>query len=171
MDDFIRKLQKNMEQIGQRGVQVGGKALQLIDQRAAIFRLESRIRGAARQRRDLLMQIGKKVYALHKAGKVRNKDVLADCQAIDQLNEQIADLQAQVEALKRPDKNLQVELEDEETLTEEDEAAPPSAQAPEPEAPQQGEPTADQNAPAADNQEPSIPTWEPDPDQHQGDNS
>jgi len=125
--DFFQKAQDSAERLVRGSVRASGTALEWIDRRAAVYRLEGHIRGLVRQRRDLLMEIGKQVYALHKAGKVRNKDVLANCESIDQLGEQVEDLQAQIEAIRRPDRGLQVEVEldEDEPLTEEaDEAAP-----------------------------------------------
>jgi hypothetical protein len=52
------------------------------------------------RRRDTLQTIGEQVYALHGRGRVRNRDVLQNCEALDQIACQLADLHRQVEELR-----------------------------------------------------------------------
>ena len=98
-----------------------------IDRQATIQKLASGIRGLEHERHDLISTIGKKVYSLHQRGKVRNRDVLNDCVRIDEIGQQMADLQQQIEQIRRlaaTEEEIVVELEDEESLTDEEAAAP-----------------------------------------------
>ena len=71
-----------------------------LDRQAMIHTLTTQMRGLMRQRNELLLGIGKKVYTLYVRGKVRNKDVLADCDKIDAVREQIKALQAQIDEIR-----------------------------------------------------------------------
>ena len=72
-----------------------------IDRQATIQKLAARIRLLRRQRHQLLLTMGKKAYSLHTRGKVRNRDILGDCLHIDEIEADIKQVQAQIEALLR----------------------------------------------------------------------
>lgn len=105
-----------------RGSEAAGE---WIDEKAAIT---SRLRTIRRLRADhqrLLSTIGAKVYTLHTRGKVRNRDVLADCQRIDDILAHIERLKKEVEEIKRRSTRPEIQLmavEDEEPLVEAEEA-------------------------------------------------
>lgn len=118
-----------------RGSEAAGE---WIDEKAAIT---SRLRTIRRLRADqqrLLSTIGAKVYTLHTRGKVRNRDVLADCQQIDDILARIERLRKEIEEIKRRSTRPEIQLmavEDEEPLVEAEEAivaeeGPDSRQAP-----------------------------------------
>lgn len=78
----------------------GEAAAEAIEQRAQIQRLALGVRKLDKERSTLIRQIGAKVYSLHGKGKVRNQDVLVDCQRIDQIITEIAKLQKEIEAIR-----------------------------------------------------------------------
>ncbi len=86
------------------------------DRQAGIQKLAARIRLLRRQRHQFLLTMGKKAYSLHTRGKVRNRDILADCLHIDEIEAEIQQLQAQIEEIRRqagvsPDLALDMENE------------------------------------------------------------
>ncbi len=104
---------------GKHGVETLAESL---DRQAAIQRLSGQIRALNRERQELVKTIGKKVYTLHLRGKVRNRDVLADCKRLDEARDEIQNLQDQMEqirrqALREPE---EAALADETELTEEE---------------------------------------------------
>ncbi|MCX7599056.1 MAG: hypothetical protein N2512_09350 [Armatimonadetes bacterium] len=106
-----------------RGSEAAGEWL---DEKTAIT---SRLRTIRRLRADqqrLLNTIGAKVYTLHTRGKVRNRDVLADCQRIDEILAQIERLRKEIEEIKRRSTRPEIQLmavEDEEPLVQAEEEA------------------------------------------------
>jgi len=134
-----------------------------IDRQAAMQRLTQQRRALLRERDELLLGVGKKVYTLHVRGKVRNRDVLADCRKIDELREQIKRLLAEMDAirLRAMGEPGQERLEDESALSEEEESSTESAPAPEtPAAP--GTPPAPENATVVEPPE-AEPEEQPEP--------
>jgi len=94
-----------------------------IDRQATIQKLTGQIRALERERSQLIITIGKKVYSLHTRGKVRNRDVLRDCVRIDEAGQQIEQCQQQIEQIRRQaaaGEELVVEIEDEEPVTDEE---------------------------------------------------
>ena len=79
----------------------GGDSLAQAARRLAqVQRLQSQMQRLRARRRDTLQTIGEQVYALHGRGRVRNRDVLQNCEALDQIACQLADLHRQVEELR-----------------------------------------------------------------------
>jgi cell division protein FtsB len=79
----------------------GGDSLAQAARRLAqVQRLQSQMQRLRARRRDTLQAIGEQVYALHGRGRVRNRDVLQNCEALDQIACQLADLHRQVEELR-----------------------------------------------------------------------
>ncbi len=76
------------------------------------------------QTRDRFMSdMGHMVYTLHGRGKVRNADLLAVCERVDEINASIDELNRQIQELTKPAPRGQVEeveLEDETELVEEE---------------------------------------------------
>jgi len=80
----------------------------LQDRRNEVHRL-------ARERQQLLIDMGAKVYTLHRKGKVQNRDLLADCGRIDAIAEDIKRLELEIVEIKRAQAGdrREVEVEDE----------------------------------------------------------
>lgn len=115
----IRQFLARLFSRGRHGVETVAETL---DRQAKIQRLAGQVRTLARERNSLVVTIGKKVYALHTRGKVKNRDVLADCRRIDQIRDQIADLKRQIEEIRLASMGEMppVDLEDESLLGEEE---------------------------------------------------
>jgi len=95
-----------------------------IDRQAGIQKLAVRIRGLRRQRQQTLLTIGRKAYSLHSRGKVRNRDILADCLTIDEIEAEIAHIQARIEEIRREagaGQDVLLDLEDEAPVAGEEE--------------------------------------------------
>ncbi len=95
-----------------------------LDRQAGMQKLAARIRGLGHQRQQLLLTMGRKAYSLHRRGKVRNRDILADCLTIDELEAEIGHIQARIEEIRRqagPGQDVLLELEDEAPVAVEEE--------------------------------------------------
>lgn len=120
--ESVRDFFKRISEYLRRGSE---KAGEWIDEQAAIARRVRAIRRLRAQQRQILEIIGSKVYTLHTRGKVRNKDILAECRRIDEILAHIERLRREIEEIKQKSKYEQVklmEVEDESPIGEEDEA-------------------------------------------------
>jgi len=93
-----------------------------IDRQAGMRKLAAQIGLLRRERRQLLLTMGRKAYSLHTRGKVRNRDILEDCLRIDEIEADISGLQDHIEQIRRqagPEDDLIVELEDETPVADE----------------------------------------------------
>lgn len=81
---------------------------------SALQERRNEIRRLARERQQLLMDMGAKVYTLHRKGKVQNRDLRADCERIDAIAAEIARLEREIAQIKRAQsvEPREVELED-----------------------------------------------------------
>jgi seryl-tRNA synthetase len=119
--------------------------------------LRSEITDLVGTRDRLMSEMGHKVYALHARGKVRNADLLAICERVDELNDSINELNRQIQELAKPRPRGEVddvELEDE---TEIAEAGEGEEEAGEPE-------EAEETEEAAEDAEEADAEPEPDPE-------
>jgi seryl-tRNA synthetase len=83
--------------------------------------LRNEITDLVRSRDRLMSEMGHKVYALYARDKVRNADLLAICERVDEINESINDLNRQVQELAKPRPQGEVdevEVEDETEIAE-----------------------------------------------------
>jgi len=64
--------------------------------------LRKRVSALANARVEVLADMGRTVFALHEKGKIRNADLVRDCQRVTQINDQIAELNRQIEAALAP---------------------------------------------------------------------
>lgn len=130
-----------------------------IDHQTEATKLGGSMRKLNREREELVAEMGKKVYALYRRGKVENLDLLAACKRIDQI---AAELEEVRDALEKLRNEAKPELEVPEVS---DETPPTVEPAPEPakeaEAPAGVEPVASVEAPAAE--APLEPACEPEP--------
>lgn len=108
-----------------RGSEAAGSWL---DEQAAITQRIRAIRRLRAEQQTLLTTIGGKVYALHRRGKVRNRDVLVDCERIDEILAHIGRLKSEIEEIRRQSTRPEIQLmdvSDEQLLTEADEGTEP----------------------------------------------
>ena len=126
----LRTASRRMFRRGKAGVETLADS---IDRQAATQRLTQQKRALLRERDELLLGVGKKVYTLHVRGKVRNRDVLGDCRKIDELREQIKRVLADMDAirLRAMGEPGQEPMEDDSALSEEEEPTTEGALAPE----------------------------------------
>jgi hypothetical protein len=66
----------------------------------AINERRGEIRNLSREREKLIVEMGTKVYTLHRHNKVQNKDLLGDCERIDTIAEDIERLEQEIAELK-----------------------------------------------------------------------
>ncbi|MGD9497631.1 MAG: hypothetical protein AB7Y46_15120 [Armatimonadota bacterium] len=90
----------------------------------ALQERRSRIRALSRERHQLLLDIGNKVYTLHRKAKVQNRDLLADCERIDRIGADIAQLEREIEEIKRARaaQPREIEIEDQSPVVAEEDA-------------------------------------------------
>lgn len=134
VSDFVTRARELGGLMWRKARQGGEAAAEALEQQAAIQRLAGQVRKLDRDRRGLYSDIGTKVYALHRQGKVRNQDVLADCDRLDEVLADIAKLRLEIDEVRTANlaKGVRIaELEDVSALTEEPEAeAAPACAAP-----------------------------------------
>ena len=101
MSDLNEKVKSTTRQVGRWARRTGNLVGQWWEDVNALQTRRGKIRELARERRQVLINMGNKVYALHRKGKVQNRDLLADCGRIDRIGEDIARLEREIEELKR----------------------------------------------------------------------
>jgi hypothetical protein len=67
----------------------------------AIQERRDEVRELARERQKLLVEMGAKVYTLHRRGKVQNRDLLRDCDRMDTIGSDIERLEREITELRR----------------------------------------------------------------------
>ncbi len=97
-------------------------ASEAADRTLTIARLRSSVKRLHKQRRKVQRIIGEKVYALHRKGKVRNADILHECERIDEMRNRIEETEQRIEELQKEEPEETDELEDDSFLTDEEEA-------------------------------------------------
>ena len=117
--DDVKVVLSNVFRRGRKGVDSLAEA---IDQRSEIVRLNASMRKLNGERGERIVEIGKKVYALHKRGQVRNQDVLVECERIDEISGEISEVRRRIEELRMGDSEAAVsaEVEDETPIAEEE---------------------------------------------------
>ncbi|HEY3396427.1 MAG TPA: hypothetical protein VGM19_02110 [Armatimonadota bacterium] len=151
MNDFWEQLRRFLASLFSSGKQGVETLAESIDRQAAIQRLAAQGRGLARERNELLLTIGRKVYSLHQRGKVKNRDVMADCKRLDLIGEELHELKHQIEEIRLASMaDMEpAELLDDSVLADEDIETPETeaaAAAPEPEKPAPTSPSAEEPA-------------------------
>ncbi len=100
MSDFGARMRELGGLLWRKARQGGEAAAEALEQQASIQRLVGQIRKLQRERAQLFSQIGTKVYALHGQSKVRNQDVLVDCERLDAIGQEIDRLRRQIEDIR-----------------------------------------------------------------------
>jgi hypothetical protein len=128
MGRFMDELKRVGTDVFKRSAKGVDAVASVIDEQAELGRLGLESRRKNRERDDLVMAIGRKVYTLYTLGKVSNAELVADCQAVDRVSEEVAALQGRIDAIRRgsSDPAVVVEVAD---------ASPVSDQAPAPSEP------------------------------------
>ena len=146
MSNFLDDVKQVVSNLGRRSRQGVDSLAVAIDKRTEISKLSGKMRNLNRERGDLVTQIGKKVYGLHGQGKIHNKDVLADCEKIDAITQELGQLRADIEAIRQSEKlELEVpEVEDDTPLDDPADAEEPALEEPAPEEPALEEPPAEE---------------------------
>ncbi len=125
---------------------------------SAVQERRNEIRELARERHQLLTEMGSKVYTLHRKSKVRNVDLLTDCRRIDEIADEIDRLEQEIMELKlrkAASRPKAVEVEDESPVVSEEDVAEPAAEAPEPEAAEEAADSGGEVEEAAEAEEPA----------------
>jgi hypothetical protein len=101
------------------GAETGEAGKEYLQRQRQILSLTSDVRRAQAKKQDLYDLMGRKVYALHKRGKVQNKDLLALCGQVDAQNALIQQHEAEIERLKaEARRQREIAIEDETPLVE-----------------------------------------------------
>lgn len=132
MSDFMSRARELGGLVLRSAKESGEAAAEALEQRAQIQRLALQVRRLDKERSSLIRQIGAKVYSLHGQSKVRNQDVLVDCQRIDQIIADIAGLQKEIEHIRAASLEQGIEvpiMSDEAPLDDEEMAATPAVPA------------------------------------------
>ncbi|MGM0494433.1 MAG: hypothetical protein ACQER1_15990 [Armatimonadota bacterium] len=96
--DQLKSAGKNVSKLAQEAT---GAVTEWWDEVNAINARRAEVRDLAREREKTLVEMGTKVYTLHRHGKVQNKDLLGDCERIDEIGERIDRLEHEIAELKR----------------------------------------------------------------------
>ncbi len=129
----VRSFFQRVAEYVRHGSQVAG---QWLDEQAAINQRVRAIRRLRAEQKKVLLVIGSKVYTLHTRGKVRNKDVLTECQKVDEILAHIARLKQEIEEIKKRSTKPEIQLmevEDEEPLVDAEEETSEQASTEQPE--------------------------------------
>lgn len=145
MADIKKTLTDVGRQIARWAKTGGSTAAEWWEEKSAIQARASEIRKLNRQRHEVVVGIGSKVYTLHRRGKVRNRDLLTDCERIDDIGDDIERLKAEIEEIRRRRQEAQLppeQIEDDSPVVDEadvDTSVAAEEPAPEEEAPAQPE--------------------------------
>ncbi|MGI5818954.1 MAG: hypothetical protein ACOX9R_12750 [Armatimonadota bacterium] len=96
--DQIKSAGKNVSKMARKTT---GAFSEWWDEVNAINDRRARVRDLARERERLLVEMGTKVYTLHRRAKVQNRDLLGDCERIDTIGDTIDRLEHEIAELKR----------------------------------------------------------------------
>ena len=133
VSDFMTRMQDLGKLFLRSAKETSESAAEMIEQKTQIQRLAMQVRRLDKERGGLIRQIGAKVYGLHGQGKIRNQDVLVDCQRIDAIIGEIAGLKHEIERIRVTslEKGIEIPvLQDEAPLTEETGDETPAAVTP-----------------------------------------
>jgi len=124
MSDFSEKVKSANRGVSRWARRTGSVVTQWWEEVNTVQERRSRMRRLARERRQLLTDMGSKVYTLHRKGKVQNRDLLADCGKIDQIGEDIERLEEEIAEIKRARAAAprEVEVEDEAPIVADEDA-------------------------------------------------
>ncbi len=122
MSDVKKTLRDLGGQLGKWAKSGGSTAADWWEEKSAIAARTGQIRRLTRRQREVIGEMGTKVYSLHKRGKVRNRDLLADCERIDEINAEIERLKGEIEEIRTRKRRVAIEekeLEDDSPVVDE----------------------------------------------------
>lgn len=125
MSDLSKKIRLMNQQVSRWARRTGNVVSQWWETLNTLQQKRAEIRRLARERQQLLIDMGNKVYTLHRKGKVQNRDLRSDCERIDQISADIARLEQEIEELKRAREEAQpreIPVEDETPVVADEEA-------------------------------------------------
>ncbi|MFP4250797.1 MAG: hypothetical protein ACLFU7_14140 [Armatimonadota bacterium] len=128
--DQLKSAGKNVSKLAQEAT---GAVSEWWDEVNAINARRAEVRDLAREREKTLVDMGTKVYTLHRHGKVQNKDLLGDCERIDEIGERIDRLEHEIAELKRKSDEAgpsEVEISDESPVVADEDVDVSAAEAP-----------------------------------------
>jgi len=123
MGDVKKTLRDMGEQVAKWAKSGGSTAAEWWEEKSSITARTGQIRRLSRRQREVISEIGTKVFTLHKRGKVRNRELLADCERIDEINAEIDRLKAEIEDIRTRRRQATIEekeLEDDSPVVDED---------------------------------------------------
>ena len=130
MSDAKKTIRDIGTQLAQWAKSSGTTAAEWWEEKSAIARRTGQIRKLGKQQREVISEMGTKLYALHRRGKVRNRDLLADCARIDEINAEVEKLKAEIEEVRRRRREaalIETPLEDDSPIVDEADAEEPVA--------------------------------------------
>lgn len=109
--DQIKSAGKNVSKAAQEAT---GAVSEWWNEVNAINSRRAEVRDLSREREEALVEMGTKVYTLHRHGKVQNRDLLTDCERVDEIGERIDRLEREIAEIKRrsEQKPREVEISD-----------------------------------------------------------
>lgn len=134
MSNFWQQVKQSLSPLVRGSKHLVGGVAGSLRQQATMQKLAIRIRALKRERSEIVKTIGKKVYFLYTQGNVRNRDVLSDCQRLDEAGQEIETLRQQMEEVRSQaaaGEQLVVEIEEQTPLTKEAEEEAEPAEPPE----------------------------------------
>lgn len=100
MSDLNDKMKSVNRRVSRWARHTGEIVSQWWEDVSALQERRNEIHRLARERQQLLIDMGAKVYTLHRRGKVQNRDLLADCERIDRIAEDIKRLEREIAEIK-----------------------------------------------------------------------
>jgi predicted hydrocarbon binding protein len=126
MDDIVDSMKRAWTDLRRGARELGETTTDRLQRYRHIQDLNTQIKKARARREELHVLMGRKVYALHKKGKVANKDLLKQCEEIDELVKAMEQCQQEIDRLKAEPAEEEVEVTDESPV----EGSAPEAEAP-----------------------------------------
>ncbi|MFQ6096231.1 MAG: hypothetical protein ACE5O2_00785 [Armatimonadota bacterium] len=113
MEDFVEDVKKAWGDLSRGARELTEQTAEKIQRYRRLQQLSAEIKNARARRQDIFVLMGRKVYALHKKGKVANKDLLKQCEEIDELLRTVEKCQAEIDRIRAHPAEEDVEVEDE----------------------------------------------------------
>ncbi len=154
MPEARETLREWLRRVLRIGAETGEAGKEYLQRQKQAMSLRGDIRRAQAKKQDLYDLMGRKVYALHKRDKVRNKDLLGLCEQVDEQNAAIARCEENIRQLQaEARKEREIVVEDESPVAEPEEE---HEEEPEEAAGETEEEPEEEEAPEAEAEEPEA---------------